>query len=286
MARLRDGCHIYQGPDGQWRLALPDGSLQRLRLSAEDGRALAELVTSGQDADRVLAGNPATTALGEALDALDAAGLLAPTLSAPPTRVADAGRRARAAVAVDGDTLVADLLTDVLTRAGQAIVPDADGPGAAMVVACAGWLPDRRWQRQTRRCTARGVAWHCCYWEGHRLFLGPPAAPGRPGGYGDTRARRLAASTRPDELEAYWRHLEEAPGLPPPPVAPALAAVAAGLLAADVLAILAGHPAPHDRWQLELDPTTFELRRHPVLPLPHEILTAGEQPPAAPLRAS
>jgi hypothetical protein len=51
-----------------------------------------------------------------------------------------------------------------------------------------------------------------------------------------------------------------------------VASVLAGLLAADALAVLAGRTAPSEGHQVELDASTLVVRRHPVLPLPHEVL--------------
>jgi hypothetical protein len=55
-----------------------------------------------------------------------------------------------------------------------------------------------------------------------------------------------------------------------------VACIIAGLLGADVLALLSGNAPPSERHQLEVDSRTLAVHRHPVLPLPYEIVEAGE----------
>jgi hypothetical protein len=73
----------------------------------------------------------------------------------------------------------------------------------------------------------------------------------------------------PEELLGYWAYLDTEAELPPVPWPDAaVAAVIAGLIAADVAAYLAtGAPAAEHR-QLEVDPATLAVVPHPVLPLP------------------
>ncbi|MGH3915557.1 MAG: hypothetical protein ACRDTC_19445, partial [Pseudonocardiaceae bacterium] len=73
------------------------------------------------------------------------------------------------------------------------------------------------------------------------------------------------------ELAALWRHLETSP---PPAVHPdaAISTVVAGLLTADVIAFLADRPIPTKDAVLVLDPATMAINRHPVLPLPAEVV--------------
>jgi len=139
-----------------------------------------------------------------------------------------------------------------------------------LVVSCAGWLPDIRWRQIDSWSAEHGVGWHRVHAEGCRFVLGPFSVPGRTASYADTRARRLAAAGLADELEGHWAHLDTAEDLPAVPwPAPGGVALIAGLLASDVLAWLSGQPVPTNGYQLEVDPATGSIQRHPVLPLPN-----------------
>ncbi len=104
---------------------------------------------------------------------------------------------------------------------------------------------------------------------------GPMCGPTTPGADDFVQ---LAAARHPAELEAWWRHLDggrDVPAVPWPEPA-ALAALAAAL-AADVLAWLSGRPLPHEGVQLAFDPVRWDWTRHPVLPVPRNLM----QEPAA-----
>jgi hypothetical protein len=108
-----------------------------------------------------------------------------------------------------------------------------------------------------------------CYAEGTRFFVGPLSVSGRTASYTDTRNRRLAAARAPDELLGHWRYLDEGEHLPPLAwPSPSGAVVVAGLVVSDVLAYLRGEYPPSDGDQIEIDLSRFEVRRHPVLPIP------------------
>ncbi|MER7455883.1 hypothetical protein [Micromonospora sp. NPDC126480] len=146
-----------------------------------------------------------------------------------------------------------------------------DIDGAAMVVACADWLPDSRWQRLDADCITAGIPWHRGYAEGGRWYAGPLSVPHVGPSYADLRLRRLAASPFPDQLLSYWAWLDSG-GRPAGPPDPSGAAVVAGLVAADVRAYLAGRPVPGERTQYGVDPGTGIVRRHPVLPVPADLM--------------
>lgn len=140
---------------------------------------------------------------------------------------------------------------------------------ADVVVTCAGWLPDGLWSRIDRWCHTAAVPWHMSYLEGTCVYAGPFALPGSTAGYADTRGRRLAAAGSPDELLEHWAHLDETGGRGDVPwPAPGAVAVTAGLIVADVLAVLDGNAPPSAGHQLAIDPHSMLVRRHPVLPLP------------------
>jgi hypothetical protein len=268
-ARLATGHHLYPGTDGGWRLAGPAGTYERLRLPPAVGAALERLLSG-----RVTYGAAAVEAgdshlLDTALLALRERGLLsegsAPGLmpDGPPA-------------AVLGEGLIARQVAEVLAAAGHRVRRNAswvgaDLDGAGVVVACACWLPDRAWQEFDADCSRTGLAWHRCHREGDRFVLGPFSVPWRTASYHDTRARRLAAARQPAELAAVWRQLDTSP---PPVVDPdvATSAVIAGVLAADVLAFLQHRRIPTEGAALVIDPDTLVIDRHPVFPLPAEVL--------------
>jgi hypothetical protein len=139
-------------------------------------------------------------------------------------------------------------------------------------ISCTALLPDGRWNAVDRLLSAHATPWHRCYREDDRWVIGPLSCPGRTAGYRDTRARLLAASSNPTELEEFWAYLDtqtarlddeadlQMPG--------AIASILAGILAADVTALLDGGIPPTLGHQVVLRPTDMSLTRHPVLPLP------------------
>jgi hypothetical protein len=113
-------------------------------------------------------------------------------------------------VVVAGAGAVAARLVDLLTEAGAGCVTALreSWPPASdvdLLIACAGWIPDARWQRLDAWCAARGIPWHRVHQEGAALHLGPLSIPGVTASYADSRARRLAAASYPEELEALWQ---------------------------------------------------------------------------------
>ncbi|MGH2944600.1 MAG: TOMM precursor leader peptide-binding protein [Solirubrobacteraceae bacterium] len=238
------------------------------------GAALERIFCAEQSDDEALAQVAEPAILAAAMDALRERGCLVPAGQAAAAAPPD-GR-----VAVGGEGIVAGHLSDLLREGAVRVVRfpsdarDDAFEGIDVLVACAGWLPDADWVRLDERAEAHGVAWHRVHREGGRWFLGPLTIAGRTATYRDTRARRLAAAHHPDELESAWAALDRH-GRRPPPDSPtgAVAAIVAGLLAADVMALLSGAAPPSERHQIEFDPATLELRRHPVLPLPHGIAT-------------
>ncbi|GAA1017942.1 hypothetical protein Aple_026770 [Acrocarpospora pleiomorpha] len=269
MESIAPGHHLYLGPDGAWRscdeherfarLSGPAALLERMRDQAYQG---------GNDQEL----EPLAAVLRER-------GVLAMV-----PEVAE--RELRVCVSGDGPVAlhVARLLEGVVT-----VLVDGDPDAADVLVACAGWLPDERWQR----IDAVGRVWHRCHVEGTRLVLGPMTVPGRTASYRDLRGRRLAAAPLPDELAGLWSYLDAgatdagatdagatgvgamgvgaagAVSLPPVPW-PNVGAVAlaAGLLVNDVLTWRATGLPASGSYQLVVDPATGGLDRHPVLPLP------------------
>lgn len=267
---LVPGTHLFRAPDGdRWFLAHADGSFTRLR---GPGTALAALQAE-------LHGGPAATAVSPDLrDGLHAGlrerGLLTGHGHPAPRRLrvrvlgggptAAAVRTLFTSVAeVDADPVGGD----VALTPDATIDPDTD---VDVLVTCASWLPDRLFRAIDDRVTATGTPWHRVHGDGTELAVGPFQLPGGVR-YRDWRGRRLAASTTPEELAAFWHHLDTTPLLPPPATEPALAAVAAGVLVDDVLRWWATRhrPAGAVEQVVRRDPRGgVRIDHHPVLPLP------------------
>lgn len=258
---ISPGHHVYRGPDGSWRYASPGDAFVRISGSGALLQRVRDVAYGRPDPADRSAGSDGE--LDGILAALTDRGVLA--RPADP----DGGGLVRRTIHVEGTNRVAETVAGLL-GAGVTRGPVDEGvvAGADVVVSCADWLPDTRWQQLDSWCAAHRTAWHGCYAEGTSLVLGPLSVPGRTASYRDTRGRRLAASGTPEELLALWAHLESDDPHPVAPWSAAGAAVVAGFLAADVLALLGGQSIPSEGHQLVLDPGTATLRRHPVLPLP------------------
>lgn len=150
-----------------------------------------------------------------------------------------------------------------LGHAREADIEDAD-----IIVTCAGWLPDAEWQALGELCAQHATPWHSTYVEGDTVVVGPLFQPARTANYLDVRGRRLAAAEAPDELLGLWSYLESVQPKPPVPWTGPTAAVVAGLIAADVLAVAQGEPCPTQEHQLVFRPSIGTIERHRVLPLP------------------
>ena len=275
--RLAPGHHLYPGSDGTWRCALPGDRFLRLRGQDPVLRSLQGVLHG------ILPG-PAATGLrddlvaAQQLEQLARVGVLTdigPGTSARHTSV----------IHVEGANPVAAMVVTLLessftVRRGP--LPE-DPAGVDLVISCAGWLPDARWQELDRRCAGWGVAWHMSYADGTAFAVGPCSIPGRTAAYADVRARRLAAARLPDELAGYWRYLDTMQDLPPVPWPSAGGlALVAGLLVADAIVYLAGERLAAEGCQLRVDPGRATIDRHPVLPLPStDVADDGDAPPGS-----
>jgi ribosomal protein S12 methylthiotransferase accessory factor len=151
----------------------------------------------------------------------------------------------------------------VLQGSLQAGIP----PEVCLIVSCAGWLPDAHWLNVDQWCFDAGVAWHRCYIEGGKFCIGPLTLPGLGVSYSDSRARRLSASLKASELREWWKYLDTAERLPPPPSPSAdSVSLAVRLLSADVLAYLSG--ASTSRYGTAYTINDTHITSHTVLPLP------------------
>jgi hypothetical protein len=268
--RLVPNCHVFMGPTGSLLIYTPAEELIKLEARVEEAVTLLALLRGGitrEAARAVIDGDE----LRETLDALAEEGIFDAEEPAP---IVDPSERH---VEVRGTNPVADAVAALLRAAGAASVrqtpEDAPFEDADLIVACSGWLPDQDWLALDAWCRERGIPWHRCYAEGSRFYLGPLTVPGQTAGYIDVRDRYLAASAYPEEMQAYWRYLEtdaECPEVTWP--GPAAVALIAGALAQDALALLRGDPIPTLGCQLAFDPAALSWERHPVLPVPRDLL--------------
>ncbi|MEZ0167011.1 hypothetical protein AB2L27_19835 [Kineococcus sp. LSe6-4] len=278
---LRPGTHLFPSTDGtRWFLAEPGERFTRLLGPAEVLRALQpELHTGSAAADASDA--PAADVPAELREGLHAALRERGALTGTPD---DAPTRPR--VLLEGSGSVADAVRRLLTSFAE-VTPDPAGgdtdhevgrrvtSGATLDVTCdvritcAGWLPDHAFDALDRWSLRAGVPWHHVHVEGTALVVGPLQTPGGVR-YRDWRGRRLAASTTPEELSAFWAYLSSGSGLPDlPPFDPGPVAVAAGLLVDDVQRWWNGWRGRPDEHVVDRGVDgTVRVERHPVLPLP------------------
>ena len=184
----------------------------------------------------------------------------------------------RPAVLVLGTSILAEHVARLLKDSSAEVVwEDAPGYTVSAAVACADWLPDPHWLELDARFMQSGIPWHMCYHEAGRFFAGPLAIPGRSPSYAECRARRLAASSHPEELLDIWAYLNTNPELPPPEHPPSVLSLIAGIMVTDVMRVLSGKEAVSAGFQLEIDPESLQIIRHPVLRLPQGLML--EAPP-------
>jgi hypothetical protein len=207
------------------------------------------------------------------LEALTARGVLEPSA---PDEGLPAQPSQRPVIVLEGRGKVAEQLSALLAPAADVHLGGIDDDTARrsdVCISCAGLLPDGRWTAVDRLLSAHATPWHRCYREDDRWVIGPLSYPGRTAGYRDTRARLVAASSNPTELEEFWAYLDtqvdtrfdDEADLQMPD---AIASIVAGILATDVTALLDGVTPPTMGHQVVLRPTDLSLTRHPVLPLP------------------
>jgi hypothetical protein len=255
---ISPGHHLYVGPDGAWRYSAPGDRF--VRVGGPDA--------SLRDAQQVLHGvrdeAGADDQLRRVLDGFRTRGLVAPRTRTSPRPVR--------AIHVDGANVVATLVAELLRPHGEVAVGPVDEgvvTQSDLLISCAGWLPDARWQEIDGWCVASGTPWHRLHFEGLSAVLGPLYVPGETASYADARGRRLAASGVAAELAAHWSYLDGPDPKPPVPWPDAAGAgILAGILVRDALGILQGESAPSQGRQLVVELASARISHHPVLPLP------------------
>lgn len=271
--RLRYGYHLFSDAAERWLIATPDQRFIRLKLATEQVVALLP-VLDGRMAPRDLRNARADTTLSDILERFGQQNLL--ETGVEPQQ----GAQSTHCVLVQGDNPLAE---HVITLLAHAHIPHQHVRGSglpdclpALLITCVGWLPDTQWQQLDAWCRQHNVMWHMAHAEDTHFYLGPLFVPGKTAGYADVRARRRAAAPFHDELLACWRYLEsDRVGPVRWPDVGALA-VMAGVIVGDVLAVLGGRPAPSAGYQLGFDPETMTWQRHPVLPVPTDLMSEAE----------
>ncbi|CAL4861262.1 hypothetical protein [Microbacterium sp. MM2322] len=251
MRSLRPGFHLYATTDGSWRLAEPGGRFHRILGASDRLTEIAHALDTGADLE----------SLGSDAVALQRHLRERGALCEPrPSAAEDRGAQKR--VIVLGEGTVADALHAVLAAPPSVIRVVEDAADADAIVSIEPWFRDASWAELARR----GRPLHRCHGDGGSVFVGPFTADEASASYTDYRGRRRAADPLVDELDALWSHLDSLPD-GPLIAPPALAALAAAALAADLFAWASGDSAPHATTEIEIRPDC-SIHRHPVLPLP------------------
>ena len=264
--RLADGYLLYPGRDGYWRLHGPGDTILRIQADP-DLVARVNDILSGR-ASGPLASNESSS-LQEILEQFVAQGVVKRQVDSPPLR---------STVLVLGASILAERVARLLKDSSAEVVREGpSGCAVSAAVACADWLPDSHWLELDARFMQSGIPWHMCYYEAGRFFAGPLAIPGKTPSYAECRARRLAAASYPEELLDIWAYLNTNPELPPPEHPSSVLSLIAGIMVTDVMRVLSGKEAVAASFQLEIDPESLQIIRHPVLRLPQGLML--EAPP-------
>ncbi|WP_394940510.1 hypothetical protein [Psychromicrobium sp. YIM B11713] len=245
---LSQNHHLYRGRDGLWIYSGPQDSFTKIHADPEIVGAVAAKHRAQNPED-----SAQSTSFLEIEQQLLSRGVL--------TTRSNPSFQREPVIEVVGDGLVAEWVKRIAESSGIAYQQ-----GAALTIDCAGWLPDQRWRAEEESKPQQPK--HYCHYEPGSIVLGPFSIPGRTPQYRDLRGRRLAAAAQPEQMRELWGYLESGTEILPPVEDEASAALAAGLLMADVLAYLRGTPIPSENHQLVLHRETSTLTRHYVLPLP------------------
>jgi ribosomal protein S12 methylthiotransferase accessory factor len=118
------------------------------------------------------------------------------------------------------------------------------------------------------RCAELGVRWISLHVDGGCGWLGPAVVPGATPNYRDLLGRRFCAARSAAQFHALTNPpVHGRPHLPPDPDLLWMLSI----LVAEVRRWSAGGPVSASWHEVELDPVTFAVTRHPVLPLPDRV---------------
>jgi hypothetical protein len=264
--RLQPNCHFFRLSDGGWRLHTPEGKFVRLRVTSAQGELLAQIFDGKLSLEIA---QERDSSIEKLLELFQNQGFLTPLPEPTATLPLQT-------VLVLGENRLAEEVATLLQSSAN-IIRQADfslpKDKPDLVIACADWLPDTAWQKLDAWCENHKISWLLAYREGRRWVVGPLYIPGETAGYHDTRARRLAATHYPEELAGYWSYLNEnGANLILPTTTEAELAVVAGTIAGMMKLRLEGNSTVEVSDQLIYDPATLSWERHPVLPVPRDIL--------------
>ena len=259
--RLLDGYFLYSGEDGYWRLYGPEDTILRIQADP-DLVAQVNDILSGRASS--LLTTDVSSDLHEILEQFVAQGVVSRQVDSPTLRPV---------VLVLGSSILAERVARLLRDScAEVVKEEAPGRKVSAAVACADWLPDSHWLELDARFMRSGIPWHMCYQEAGRFFAGPLAIPGKTPSYTDCRARRLAASSHPEELLGLWAYIDSKQGLPTLDYSPSILSLVAGIMVSDVMRVLNEKEAVAAGFQLEIDPESLQIIRHPVLRLPRGLM--------------
>ncbi|MEW1820385.1 hypothetical protein AB0323_06255 [Arthrobacter sp. NPDC080031] len=275
MFRLVPGHLLYPVAPGDWRCVSPQ--LDFLRISGpEDALQAVHASLVGSRQDAMPLDGDAATLLGMLVErgAVYRAEAEAPADgSEHEDEVKDLPQTA-GKIGILGSGPVAEALVRMLGD-GCIVIPGPLDEGAASIVSalvvCSLQTKDAEWTAIDELCQRTGTSWHRAFAEGGSLIVGPFSAGGRTVSYHDYRARRRAAAATVEELDRLWNYLdsnETGWNVWPDD---GLSAVAAGLIAHDLICHAKGLDIPGGRCETEIDLGAGTITRHTVLPLPSGI---------------
>lgn len=273
MFRLVPGHLLYPVAAGDWRCVSPQ--LDFLRISGPEDALQAvhaSLVASGQEA--ALLDGDAATLLGMLVErgAVRRVEAEAPADGSEHAEdVEDLPQPAPGKIGILGSGPVSAALVRILGDRCIVIRGPLDEGAASIVsalVVCSPQMRDSEWTALDRLCQNTGTAWHRAFVEGGSLIVGPFSAGGLTVSYHDYRARRRAAAARVEELDRLWNQLDSDENGWNVCPDDGLSAVAAGLIAHDLLCHARGVDVPGGRSETEIDLGAGTITRHSVLPLP------------------
>ncbi|HEX6493346.1 MAG TPA: TOMM precursor leader peptide-binding protein [Candidatus Dormibacteraeota bacterium] len=267
---------LHRHPDGATVVASASGRMFRVDLPPE------ELV------ERLAAGAESAAAAGEAfgrvVDTLRRDGCLGsePALAGWlrfRAHAIDAQAPSCTSLLIVGDGRLADLALHLLRQdLGRRYLstmwcdpPEldrvlGDGSGEPRIVLCLADHFDFDLLSALDNCSAdHGVPWIPLHVDGGRGWLGPAIVPGATPCYRDVMARRLAAATSVPLFHALTNPPVHGEAHLPPDTA---LLWMLSILLAEVERLLVGVPHASSWNEVELDPLTFAVVPHPVLPLP------------------
>lgn len=163
---LAPGHHLYMTSGGEWRYRAPGDVFVKINADPELLARLQQRKLGGDSGDSLDSANDNPVGLATLSSALIERGVL---IDADSTQVS----RPFGRVHIDGDNSIADQLKRLLSGASvkRGKLSRAAVEESEVVVTCAEWLPDSRWQEIDDWCRSAGTAWHMSYFEDASLAI-------------------------------------------------------------------------------------------------------------------